>query len=78
MPKEKDLQPQEQSDEVEEQDAAELPDREAMSLVNANVAIPVNAAVAANVLSDGSIAYANATQDTPITQGNNAKNPLGG
>jgi hypothetical protein len=30
----------------------------------------VNAAVAANVLSDGSIAYADATQDTPITQGN--------
>jgi hypothetical protein len=66
-------------DEVEQQDAAELPDREAMSLVNANVAIPVNAAVAANVLSDGSVAYANAVQDTPITQGNNTPtNPLGG
>ena len=65
--------------EVEEQDAAELPDREAMSLVNANVAIPVNAAVAANVLSDGSVAYANAVQNTPIDQGNNTiKNPLGG
>jgi hypothetical protein len=47
----------------------ELPDREAMSLVNANLAIPVNAAVAANVLSDGSVAYADATQDTPINQG---------
>jgi hypothetical protein len=47
-----------------------LPERAAMSLVNANIAIPVNAAVAANVLSDGSIAYADATQQTPIDQGN--------
>jgi hypothetical protein len=29
-----------------------LPDRAAMSLVNANLAIPVNVALAANVLSD--------------------------
>ena len=48
----------------------ELPERAAMSLINANLAIPVNAAIAANVLSDGSIAYADATQDTPIDQGN--------
>jgi hypothetical protein len=48
----------------------ELPERAAMSLVNANLAIPVNAAVAANVLSDGSVAWANAVQDTPIDQGN--------
>ena len=34
-----------------------------MSLVNANVAAPINAAVALNALSDGSTAYANATQD---------------
>jgi hypothetical protein len=47
-----------------------LPERAAMSLINANIAIPVNAAVAANVLSDGSTAYANAIQDTPIVQGN--------
>jgi hypothetical protein len=46
-----------------------LPERAAMSLINANIAIPVNAAIAANVLSDGSIAYANAIQDTPIQQG---------
>jgi hypothetical protein len=46
----------------------ELPERAAMSLINANLAIPVNAAIAANVLSDGSIAYADATQDTPIDQ----------
>ncbi len=47
-----------------------LPERAAMSLVNANLAIPINAAIAANVLSDGSIAYADATQDTPIDQSN--------
>jgi hypothetical protein len=48
----------------------ELPERAAMSLLNANLAAPVNAAVAANVLSDNSVAYANATQDVDITQGN--------
>jgi hypothetical protein len=48
----------------------ELPERAAMSLVNANVAIPVNAAVAANVPSDNSVAYANAEQNAPIIQGN--------
>jgi predicted peroxiredoxin len=49
----------------------ELPERAAMSLVNANIAAPINLAVAANVLSDGSVAYANATQDIGnITQGN--------
>jgi hypothetical protein len=48
----------------------ELPERAAMSLVNANIAIPVNAAVAANVLSDGATAYANAAQTTPIIQKN--------
>jgi len=47
-----------------------LPERAAMSLINANIAIPVNAAVAANVLSDGSAAIADAVQGTPITQGN--------
>lgn len=57
-------------EELAAQGGENLPDREQMSLVNANVAIPVNAAVAANVLSDGSIAYADATQATPITQTN--------
>jgi hypothetical protein len=56
------------AEELERQEAAELPDREAMSLVNANVAIPVNAAVAANVLSDGATAWADAAQNTPIDQ----------
>ena len=70
--------PRDAGDEVEQQDAAELPDREEMSLVNANIAIPVNAAIAANVLSDGSVAYADATQKTPIDLGNLTSNPLGG
>ena len=48
----------------------ELPERAAMSLVNANVAIPINAAVAANVLSDGAAAVAAAQQQTPIDQSN--------
>ena len=46
-----------------------LPDRAAMSLVNANLALPINAAIAANVLSDGAVAAAQAQQQTPITQG---------
>lgn len=54
--------------EIDAESGEELPDREAMSLVNANIAIPVNAAVAANVLSDNATAYANAAQTTPITQ----------
>jgi hypothetical protein len=54
--------------ELANQQGSELPDREAMSLVNANIAAPINAAVAANVLSDNSIAYANAQQTAPIHQ----------
>ncbi|MCA1824284.1 MAG: hypothetical protein ABR520_09375 [Mycobacteriales bacterium] len=56
------------NEEIEAQGGEELPDREAMSLVNANLAIPINAAVAANILSDGSIAYADATQAPDIDQ----------
>ncbi len=47
-----------------------LPERAAMSLINANLAAPVNAAVALNVLSDDSIAYANAEQTANIDQSN--------
>jgi len=71
MAEEKDVQGKELSqEELENQEVAELPDRENMSLINANVAAPINAAVALNALSDGSTAYANATQNAPITQGN--------
>jgi hypothetical protein len=55
--------------EIESQHVEALPDRAAMSLVNANLAVPVNLALAANVLSDGAIAGANAEQMTPIVQG---------
>ena len=55
-------------EEIEREDGEELPDREAMSLLNLNVAAPVNAAIAANVLSDNSVAYANAEQSAEITQ----------
>lgn len=63
---EKELTPEE----LHAESGEELPDREAMSLVNANVAVPVNAAVAANVLSDDSTAIADATQDAAIDQSN--------
>jgi hypothetical protein len=46
----------------------ELPERAAMSLINANVAAPINLAAALNVASDDSIAYANAQQTGNITQ----------
>lgn len=55
-------------EEINELAGEELPERAAMSLVNANIAIPINAAVAANVLSDNATAYANAAQTTPIDQ----------
>jgi hypothetical protein len=48
----------------------ELPERAAMSLISANVAAPVNAALALNVASDDSIAYANAEQTSTIIQEN--------
>ncbi len=48
----------------------ELPERAAMSLVNANVAAPVNLAAALNVASDNSVAYANAEQTSIIDQSN--------
>jgi hypothetical protein len=51
-----------------EAQAVDLPDREAMSLINANIAAPINLALAANVLSDNSTAVALASQTAPITQ----------
>ena len=58
------------NEELEQQDAEQLPDREAMSLINANVAAPVNAAVALNALSDDATAIANAEQTADIDQSN--------
>jgi len=55
--------------ELEARSVSQLPDREAMSLVNANLAAPINLAAALNVLSDNSTAGAGALQQAPITQG---------
>jgi hypothetical protein len=48
----------------------ELPERAAMSLIDANVAVPVNVALAANVLSPDASAEAEADQDNDIEQEN--------
>ena len=57
--------------ELEELAGEALPERAAMSLINANIAAPINAAVALNALSDGSTAYANAQQNIgDLTQNN--------
>jgi hypothetical protein len=64
------------TEELEAQAADELPDREAMSLIDANLAAPVNVAAALNVLSDGSVAYANADQTAVIDQSTNADNDV--
>ena len=57
-------------EELEKQGTEEVGEREEMSLINANLAAPVNAAVAANVLSDDAVAYANAEQNVDIDQSN--------
>jgi hypothetical protein len=55
-------------EELSELAGEELPERAAMSLVNANIAIPINAAIAANVLSDNAEAIAAAAQTGDIGQ----------
>jgi hypothetical protein len=57
-------------EELDQLAGEELPERAAMSLINANVAAPINLAAALNVASDGSVAYADATQNAPIDQVN--------
>ena len=66
--------------ELQNEVGEQLPGREAMSLINANLAIPINAALALNVLSDGSIAAANAEQLGDIAQstGGDALTDVGG
>jgi hypothetical protein len=56
--------------ELDAEGGEQLPEREQMSLINGNIAAPINAAVALNALSDNSTAYASATQDAPIVQSN--------
>jgi hypothetical protein len=55
-------------EELDEIAGEQLPERAAMSLIDANIAAPVNAAAALNVLSDGSTAVANAQQTAHIDQ----------
>jgi hypothetical protein len=55
-------------EELDEHNGEALPERQAMSLIDANVAAPMNAAAALNVLSDDSTAVANAGQSTEIQQ----------
>jgi hypothetical protein len=55
--------------ELESEEVVELADREELSLVNANLAAPINVGLAANVLSDNAVAYAKAQQMAPIGQG---------
>jgi hypothetical protein len=55
--------------ELDAQRAEFLPERETLDLISANVAAPVNAAVAANVLTADSVAIASATQTATILQG---------
>jgi hypothetical protein len=57
-------------EDLDELAGEQLPERAAMSLINANVAAPVNLAAALNVASDNSIAYAEATQTVDIDQSN--------
>jgi len=55
-------------EELDELAGEALPEKAAMSLINANVAAPINAALALNVLSDNSTAIANAQQTGDISQ----------
>ena len=57
-------------EEVDEQLVIELPARAALSLVNANLATPICAALALNVASDNSAAIAVAYQHAPVYQHN--------
>ena len=55
-------------EELDDEKVVQLPNRTEMSLVNANVAAPINAALALNVLSDNSTAIAYASQTNYIPQ----------
>ena len=57
------------AEELDLQSVEPLPDRAAMSLVNANLALPINLGLAANVLSDNAVAVAQAAQTAPVVQG---------
>ena len=52
-------------EELDELAGEQLPERAAMSLIDANVAVPVNAAVSAKVFSTGSSSEAEPTDAQP-------------
>jgi hypothetical protein len=56
------------ADELDAQHGEELPERKAMSLIDANAAAPTNAAAALNVLNDDSTAVSDAEQTSEIEQ----------
>jgi hypothetical protein len=55
-------------EELEAQTGRELPDREAMSVIDVNIVAPVDPAVAADVLSDDAPELANGEQDAEAGQ----------
>jgi hypothetical protein len=55
-------------EELAAQDCEELPERQAMSLIGANAAAPVNSAAALNVIGDDSTAVADAEQSAEIQE----------
>jgi hypothetical protein len=57
-------------EELEAQTGEGLPDREEMSLVDANAVIPANVSAALNVASEDAVAYSNAEQNVDIDQSN--------
>lgn len=58
------------NEEIVEQGSEELSERQEMSLINANISAPADAAVVADVLSDNATAHADEEQDTDIDQSN--------
>ena len=72
------------SDELEAQDAAALPDREAMSTIGLdlsgidNFAMPINEALAMNIQSTDSVAIADADQTVIIGQSDLDPDPEAG
>ena len=55
-------------EELNELAGEELPERAAMSLINANIAAPIDAAVSANILSPDAVSLAGAHQDAVTLQ----------
>jgi hypothetical protein len=57
-------------DEIEGQTIAELPDREALSTIEPNVASPSNLASVVNLFSSGATSTVDKSQVAPITETN--------